>query len=433
MSKTGASGRHCATSTQNCGSGLTFAAGGGATRPFPLLLLLLRGPGARSATYFFVSQTHYQVLGVAPTASAADVKRAYRKLVVRYHPDKHGGNTRYEEQFKAVALAYGVLGNPGRRATYDFQLSQANHRADEERRRQQYRPAGQHVYGVPMPPPAPLRTRPPANSRERHYQAIPRQRVRFVRRDWLLTLAFLAATALFSLSVKATMDRVTANAHYRDGIAAYAASDWNTAYNEFNQALDFRPNASAALRRRGELKLLVGHDPAGARADLQAALLRETPPTVAARLCYYLGRCETSLNHPTQADAEYSRALALDPALGPAWLGRGRGRLLDLRRPADALADFDQALRQPPASGQPPLWRAVQLRGLALATLGRYDDARTAYEAALLARPRDGQTHFLLGRLAQHLGDSTAACEFFRRALALGYAYSGPAYKLSCH
>lgn len=389
-------------------------------------------PKARSAFRFLVSQTHYQVLGIAPTASAAEVKRAYRQLVVRYHPDKHGGDTRHEELFKAVAVAYGVLGDPGRRATYDFQLTQTARRADEERRRQQYRSAGQHVYGVPMPPPAPLRTRPPANSRERHYQAIPRQRVRFGRRDWLLTLAFLAAAALFSLSVKATMDRVTANAHYRDGLAAYAAGNWATAYDEFNQTLDFRPDAGAALRRRGELKLLVAHDPAGARADLQAALRQKNSPTVAAHLRYSLGRCETALNRPGPADAEYSRALVLDSTLTPAWLARGRGRLLDLHRPAAALADFDRALRRAQAAAQPLPWRAVQLRGLALATLGRYASARTAYEAALLARPRDGQTHFLLGRLAQHLGDSAAACEFFRRALALGYAYAGPASKQGC-
>ncbi|OGX82244.1 hypothetical protein BEN47_18625 [Hymenobacter lapidarius] len=109
-----------------------------------------------------VSQNHYQVLGVAPTAAAAEIKRAYRQLVVRYHPDKHGGDVRYEDQFKAVAVAYRVLGDPGRRATYDFQLTQASRRAEDVRRQQQHRPATQHVYGVPMPPPAPLRTRPPA-------------------------------------------------------------------------------------------------------------------------------------------------------------------------------------------------------------------------------------------------------------------------------
>ncbi|OGX84830.1 J domain-containing protein [Hymenobacter coccineus] len=379
-----------------------------------------------------MSQTHYQVLGVAPTASAADVKRAYRQLVVRYHPDKHGGDVRYEEQFKAVAAAYRVLGDAGRRATYDFQLAQALRRADDERRQQQYRPAGQHVYGVPMPPPAPLRTRPPASSRERHYQSIPRQRVRFVRRDWLLTLAFFAATALFSLAVKATMDRVTANAHYRRGLAAYGRSDFSAAYLAFGQTLDFRTDAAGALRRRGELRLLVIHDPEGARTDLQAALQQENPPAVRSQLYYYLGRCETALGHPPQADAQYSQALAIDSVFSAAWLARGQGRLLDLRRPAAALADFNQSLAQAQAAGQPGPWRAAQLRGLALATLGRYPEARAAYEAALLAHPRDGQTHFLLGRLAQHLGDAPAACEFFRRSLELGYAFAAAAYEQSC-
>ena len=130
-----------------------------------------------------MSQNHYQVLGVAPNAPAADIKRAYRQLVVRYHPDKHGGDVRYEDEFKAVAVAYGVLGDPGRRAAYDFQLAQATRRATEASRAQQHRPATQHVYVVPMPPPAPLRTRPPAGSHERHYQRIPSQRVRFNRRD----------------------------------------------------------------------------------------------------------------------------------------------------------------------------------------------------------------------------------------------------------
>ncbi|WP_140467852.1 J domain-containing protein [Hymenobacter nivis] len=379
-----------------------------------------------------MSQTHYQVLGVAPTASAADVKRAYRQLVVRYHPDKHGGDVRYEEQFKAVATAYRVLGDAGRRATYDFQLAQATRRADDERRQQQYRPAGQHVYGVPMPPPAPLRTRPPAGSRERHYQTIPRQRVRFVRRDWLLTLAFLAATALFSLSVKATMDRVTSNARYREGLADYGRGKFTAAYSEFSQALDFRPTAAGALRRRGELQLLAFNNPAAACADLLAARQQENPPAVVAQLCYYLGRCETALGHPARADAEYSAALVRAPALGAAWLARGQGRLLDLGRPAAALADFDRSLAQAQAAGQPGPWRAAQLRGLALATLSRYPEARAAYEAALLAHPRDGQTHFLLGRLAQHLGDTTAACEFFRRSLELGYAFAGPAYEQYC-
>ena len=98
-----------------------------------------------------MSQNHYHVLGVAPTAAAAEIKRAYRQLVVRYHPDKHGGDVRYEEQFRAVAVAYGVLGAPGKRASYDHQLAQATRRAQEAQRQQQYRRRRNAAHKAPWP------------------------------------------------------------------------------------------------------------------------------------------------------------------------------------------------------------------------------------------------------------------------------------------
>ena len=58
---------------------------------------------------------HYEELGIPPTATAADIKRAYRKKATTLHPDK-GGDT---EQFQRVAHAYDVLKNPERRQLYD--------------------------------------------------------------------------------------------------------------------------------------------------------------------------------------------------------------------------------------------------------------------------------------------------------------------------
>ena len=374
-----------------------------------------------------MSQNHYQVLGVPANAPAADIKRAYRQLVVRFHPDKHGGDVRYEDQFKAVAVAYGVIGDPGRRATYDFQLAQAGRRAEEQRRQQQQRPTAQHVYGVPMPPPAPLRTRPPAGARERYYQRIPRQPARFTRRDWTLTVLLLLGIVLFTTAVKATMDRVSATSNYADSLRAYAHGQWAAAYSFLEETLHFRPDYGPALRRHGELEQLLNHDPRAARADFQAALLQPQSRRVAADLRYRLGRCEAALRRPAAANQSFSRALALDSTLSAAYLARGETRLLDLRQPAAALADLSRGLAQRRRAGRPLPWHYMQLRGVALTTLGHYPEARADYLRVLQARPQDGRTHFLLGRLAAHTGDSAAACEFYRRAVALGYEYARPA------
>lgn len=62
---------------------------------------------------------YYKILGVEKKATQAEIKKAFRSLAVKYHPDKNAGNKEAEENFKSINEANGVLSNPEKRAKYD--------------------------------------------------------------------------------------------------------------------------------------------------------------------------------------------------------------------------------------------------------------------------------------------------------------------------
>jgi curved DNA-binding protein CbpA len=61
----------------------------------------------------------YSVLGVDKKASPDEIKKAYRKLARKYHPDNNAGDKQAEERFKEISAAYDVLGDPDKRKQYD--------------------------------------------------------------------------------------------------------------------------------------------------------------------------------------------------------------------------------------------------------------------------------------------------------------------------
>ena len=66
-----------------------------------------------------MKEDYYEILGVSKSASASEIKKAYRKKALQYHPDKNPGDANAEQQFKKAAEAYEILSDQQKRQQYD--------------------------------------------------------------------------------------------------------------------------------------------------------------------------------------------------------------------------------------------------------------------------------------------------------------------------
>ncbi|SIQ66114.1 MULTISPECIES: tetratricopeptide repeat protein [Pontibacter] len=359
----------------------------------------------------------YSTLGVSPTASAQEIKLAYKRLALKYHPDRNPGDARAEELFKVVNAAYQTLSDPQKRVRYDLRLQYL---------REQRQAIRQHQ---PHHNPRYRQTRPPAPVSERHYQNIPRREGRrFVRKDLYITLGFFAFMFVFSVLLKSTMDYITGEDRYKTALSYIEHGKYSSAHSLLTDAIYFRPKHSDAYLTRASISMNVYENYRSAVEDLNQVIALQDSPS--GEVFMLRGKCLAKLEKYQEAERDFGIALTLDSTLHTAQLDRGEVRLFYLQKFEPAIADFTSFLRH---TSKGESWaNALTFRGFGYYKTGEYAASEADYRQVLQADNANGRVYYLLGRTELEQAQPDSACAHFREAYRLGYSAAVLELRANC-
>ena len=365
-----------------------------------------------------MDRNYYSILGISPTATAQEVKAAYKRLAIKYHPDKNQGNVLAEEMFKQINAAYQTLSNASKRARYDLRLQYLRERQRVLRQQQAY-----HV------DPRYYQTRQPAGVSERHYRPIRRESYRFSRKDWYITIAFVAGLLTFSLLLKVVMDHVSGEDKYKTALTYIEGGKYSSAHRLLSDAIHFMPENADAYEARAKIELDVYENYPAALNDLNKVLkLRESP---SAQVYFMRGRSYQQLEQYHQAEKDLTQAIALNKNLWSAYQARGEVRLFFLGMYEEAISDLTVFLKNS-KPGSKNWLSALTYRGFGYSKLKDFYAAEQDYRMVYEMDKQNGRVLYLLGRNEVEQLKSDSACVHFYQAYQLGYSAALFEMRMNC-
>ena len=357
-----------------------------------------------------MAETYYQILGIGVKASPEEVKAAYKRLAIAFHPDKNQGSKTHEERFKLISESYQTLSDPRKRDLYDVKLF--------------YRSITASSDGSSNPDP--IYRGVPKTRREKENEAYrkrrsdreayreytgPPIRERFTPQSLALTLFILGTVVMVLLWLGDLMNHWTAKEHLANG--------------DYEAALTFDPEYGEAFFARYQARKSYTANQKILLLDLNLAIQFTDVPSSA--MLVERAQVFFKMDSINRSISDFLSAKTINPQCDTAFFALAELNAYFLNNPKRALSYYDSTLRLIPISA-----KANFGKGYMLFRLKRFSSAIEQFDKTFQLDPGNSQLFFYRGSARLALGDSTGACSDLDQALTMGFEEAKPLVDRYC-
>lgn len=347
---------------------------------------------------------YYAILGISQTASLSDIKAAFKKLALKYHPDKNPNNKDAEEQFKLVNEAYQVLNDAYKKSIYDQKLYYK-----EEITQQTFSQSKSSTV-----------------SPKKNYTTYKRRayNANYDPRLHLLIIGGFVITLVLVWLVYKMIGSYKADKNYQEALNLYKKQEYAQAFDKVHEAILQDDSNLQAYYLRGLLFSEYKKDKSSALYCFDRCILygqgetKKTENTLGVLPDFYWqrGLCLYEKGNFTQALADFNHVLRLQPNHENALLWSGGIYLYKYRKIREAYNYYAKLLMINPNHEEALLGRAV-----VFFYAGRYTSSMKELNRLIDKQPQEAKAYYYLARnYLAYEKDSTTACQHFAKAYQLG-------------